>query len=624
MAVGEELTIPFIVGTTQIVGQGPTPELWALYATDGVSAATPSWQDASQAVRTFSTARGRESELDEVDSGTATIVLDNRTRSFDPLANEPINVGNRWWLRSQFDGKTEDIFKGYAERYDQSWPSIVGDAVATVSCSDEFKRLNLELLPTMNPPRDSYADVIQFENPAQYNPLDDSPFTNEWKAIAGNALHSGVIPITQFGIASGAIRGDSTEPIQALEMPSAAWIGHAASEGDPVHIGNLAAVTLELWFQKSATPAANRHIMECPRDGGGFPTFYLDITASGQILAAARNASGTTDVVFAGSLADNTWYHIVATTDGTNLTLYLNGAQVAQSPHTGAFVPSLDPAGAYYRLGDSAASGITMRFDEPALYRYALSSARIAAHYQAGAARGFAGPEQTHNRLHAVLDSIDSDTPRSFQASGRGLQGQFMKGQPALDELKSALAAESQDSMLFVGKDGALRFLQAVHRSDIRYNAARATYGDGAGELPYREIIVDQSDAFLANYITVTREGGLTVTSSDAVSIARFGKRSLSKTGLRFMGDATSQTIADTLLAKYKSPFFRIASFAPNMHDPVTASATLGLEIGDRIRILRRPPGGGLAIDQSPWIQKIEISGQPGQIWNCRLGVSPR
>jgi hypothetical protein len=35
------------------------------------------------------------------------------------------------------------------------------------------------------------------------------------------------------------------------------------------------------------------------------------------------------------------------------------------------------------------------------------------------------------------------------------------------------------------------------------------------------------------------------------------------------------------------------------------------------------PPGGGARIDQTSFIQKIEVEGTPSGPWKIRLGVSP-
>jgi hypothetical protein len=172
--VSPKLTIPFTVGTGQIVGQGNFPELWVLYSESNANA-TPVWSDATSKVKSFSVSRGRETEVVTVAAGTATVTLDNHERDFDPDANPGIRPINRWWIRVQFSGATEDIFKGYADSYDQVWPAPVGDAETVVQCTDEFKVLTLDSLPVTSPPRDTYGGVVESDNPAGYWPLDDDP-----------------------------------------------------------------------------------------------------------------------------------------------------------------------------------------------------------------------------------------------------------------------------------------------------------------------------------------------------------------------------------------------------------------------------------------------------------------
>jgi hypothetical protein len=174
--VGAKLTIPFIVGTGQIVGQGNTPEAWVLYSTSDVTDTSPVWVDATAKLRGFSVSRGRENELNSIDAGTATVALNNRNRTFDPAFNSGIRPLNRWWIREQFSGETQDMFVGYAEAYKQEYPPPgFSDAVTTVTCSDEFKLLSLDALPTTSPPRANYVEVVMFDRPAGFWGLTEPP-----------------------------------------------------------------------------------------------------------------------------------------------------------------------------------------------------------------------------------------------------------------------------------------------------------------------------------------------------------------------------------------------------------------------------------------------------------------
>lgn len=175
-SVGTKLTIPFTVGTGKIVGQGSQPELWCLYTTDDASIVSPGWIDASADVRKFDTDRGRESELQHFDAGSAQITLDNRDRSYDPNSNALITPLNRWWLREQFSGETRDLFRGLAESYENSWPDGGwSNAESIVTCADQMKALNLDALPTTSPARDSYPDLIGYDAPEGYWRLNQEP-----------------------------------------------------------------------------------------------------------------------------------------------------------------------------------------------------------------------------------------------------------------------------------------------------------------------------------------------------------------------------------------------------------------------------------------------------------------
>ena len=549
----------------------------------------------------------------------ATITLDNRARTFDPAFNSAIRPLNRWWIREQFTGETQDIFKGYAESYDQQWPGTF-DAQAVVSCVDEFKVLALDALSVTNPPRDSYADVVAFDNPACYWRLGDEAGTGRQRAVTGPELE--LVNHTLGVTVNGAIVGDADDGIR---LQSTSYLRSPdTDDGFPEDVGGTAWGTIETWFKKSVNPVATTDVYNCPFSTGGNPSFRFQLTSAGVIQASARNASATTTTVSSAALSNDQWYHLVATADYTNLTLYVNGVQVAQAAHTDLFDPVLD-TGTFFYLGSSAASGIWMYFDEAALYHSVLSAGRIAAHYTAGAKRGF--PEQRSGlRVSSILDEIDSQAPRSIVPGPgvRDIAPLYMKGQSPLDAIRHALAGEAVDALFFVARDGTLTFLDASHRTGTRYETVQATFDDDGTDLPYLDLDLDYSEAFLANEWNVTREEGTTQTASDAASIARYFKRSKSLTSLPVRLDSDATNIAAALLAKYKDPFQRILSLQLTTDVAAVTEALFRLDLGDRIRIFRTPPGGGARLDQTLWIQKISVEGaNDGKPWRITLGVSP-
>lgn len=110
--------------------------------------------DISSTVRTVSTSRGRRRSLERFGTGTATIVLDNRNRDFDPT-----NTASPYYnatvgvtgvvpsipvvIRATWNGVTYPIFRGWIDSWTFDYSDAGnGDATATVACSDAFKPLS--------------------------------------------------------------------------------------------------------------------------------------------------------------------------------------------------------------------------------------------------------------------------------------------------------------------------------------------------------------------------------------------------------------------------------------------------------------------------------------------------
>lgn len=624
---GSKLAVPHTVSGSAIVGQGNAPELWVLYSTDDAVATSLFWNDATAKVRSFTTSRGRESELAAVNAGTATIRLDNRTRAFDPVFNSLIRPMNRWWVKEQFTGETQDLFVGYADSYDQQWPSSVGDAEAIVSCTDEFKILALDRLPVTNPPRDTYSDVIAFDEPAGFWGFNDVDPGKTTLSNPKGGLVQGPTGI-KFGgggtlnIVTGAIIGSNKN--FGINCTGAMNGGIPVSEGGDGDISGLTEMALEFWAKAIALPGADGTIIEMPLIGtGGAPhgSLIVEWRTTGQFRASAFDTSAK--LASSSVVPLNAWRHYVVTVRSGTLYLYENGAESASEPAwTGPFDSVLDTDPTVDFCASAAADNVYL--DEVAFYRHSLTAARIAAHYEAGALRGFVDGQLPGDRINAILSSAGSQALRSIQAGTRNVQGAFMHGQDPLGEIRQAVKAESVDALLFIAKDGTLTFLADGYRGSVPYSTVQCTFDDDGTDLPYADLDMDYSESFLANEWNVTRAGGLTQTASDTTSISRYYKRPQALTDLPVTTDGYASTIATAMLAKYKEPLTRITSLTLTTQVPDVAEAIFRRDIGDRIRVLRTPPGGGARIDQTLFIQKIEIGAtNDGAPWQVRWGVSP-
>ena len=108
----------------------------------------------STSVRSVNTSRGRRRALERFGTGTATITLDNRDRSFDPT-----NIDSPYYnatvgvtgvvpsipvvIRATYNSVTYPIFRGFIDSWTFNYGDAgVGDAVAVINCSDAFKALS--------------------------------------------------------------------------------------------------------------------------------------------------------------------------------------------------------------------------------------------------------------------------------------------------------------------------------------------------------------------------------------------------------------------------------------------------------------------------------------------------
>ncbi len=151
------------------------------------------------------------------------------------------------------------------------------------------------------------------------------------------------------------------------------------------------------------------------------------------------------------------WYHIVGVFDGTNASLYVNGASVATTALGGAYVPNTSAAypfsiGARSDGGDYAFGGL---IDEPAFYTNALSASEVAAHFATAATNsaGYSRHVLSHNPAGywPFDDAMKPPTAQNKGAGGSELAGAY---------IHYSTTAPDLDAPGFPGFTGSNRVLQ--------------------------------------------------------------------------------------------------------------------------------------------------------------------
>lgn len=216
--------------------------------------------------------------------------------------------------------------------------------------------------------------------------------------------------------------------------------------------------------------------------------------------------------------------------------------------------------------------------------------------------------ENSGARITRILDSAGwPAVDRDIATGNSTMQATELEGS-ALAEC--FLTADSELGEFFVDGDGNMTFRNRhAILLESRSNTVQAIFGDGVGELQYAKdgLTLSYDHETLANLAQITRKGGTLQTASDSASITKYLTRTFTRSNLLQENDAETLAYAQWILFTSKDPELRFDAIRINpLTDPAgLMPQVLGREIGDRIRIVRRPPGGGAAITRDVFIRGI-------------------
>ncbi|MEV7034641.1 hypothetical protein AB0N99_30970 [Streptomyces sp. NPDC093272] len=194
-------------------------------------------------------------------------------------------------------------------------------------------------------------------------------------------------------------------------------------------------------------------------------------------------------------------------------------------------------------------------------------------------------------------------------------------GQDAMSALQAVVDTES--GAHYVDRAGVITF----RSRSARYNALTTMYTFGenaaAGEYPYEDIALDYDSTHLSNSVTVTQEStGQNFYANDSASRTAYFPRPLART-INSSSTDECQDAANYLLSRYRQPALRVSSV--KLHpaaNPALWAVCLSLELGTRVRVMRRPPGvPATTIDC--FVENIQWDmDDQGEAW-CTLQCSP-
>jgi hypothetical protein len=236
-------------------------------------------------------------------------------------------------------------------------------------------------------------------------------------------------------------------------------------------------------------------------------------------------------------------------------------------------------------------------------FKFFTNFTRIAQELSVGAG------EDTGQRIHRILDVLGwPDEERAVDAGDSVLQGTTHDGD-SLGEMQQAV--ESELGELYMDSSGKVVFRRrnAVLEEE-RSTVPQWVFGDDTDnpqELPWSDLAVAYDDTQLYNLVEEAMVGGEVQSVQSAPSRLRNLTRPFSRSDLLLTTDAEVLNHANMILAMSKDPELRFDSLTINAYkDPYRLfPAVLTLRIGDMVRIIRRPPGGGLPIVRDVIIRGI-------------------
>lgn len=139
--------------------------------------ATPTWVNLSTRARGFSTRRGRQFELDRMQTGTASCTLANQDRALDPNNAAGPYYPNvvpvrKFKIEATWNSVTYPVFIGYVEDWPQTWQQSGKVAEVSVPIVDGFAPLGYAALTASYPAQLTSARIGAVLNDTAWSATD--------------------------------------------------------------------------------------------------------------------------------------------------------------------------------------------------------------------------------------------------------------------------------------------------------------------------------------------------------------------------------------------------------------------------------------------------------------------
>ncbi|MGI8425552.1 MAG: hypothetical protein ACR2M4_02945 [Actinomycetota bacterium] len=566
------------------------------------------WTDIGEHLRSGNTKRGKSKAVGKVPPGSATFVMKNDGRIFDPEYAANISPGNlipdkNIRAKATYNGITYPIFTGQIDRIIQQYDGP-NSAVAVFECSDGLARLAADELGS--------AWEVQIAATA--------PFPRAWYRLGEPA---GPYAVDRIAGRTGVYVGTpefSTPSLVGDDDGSFKVI----SAGDYLSIPAGAFPTAVPWTVSFYAmidvfpPVGSPTILLL--DGNNYPNgLMVWVDSNGEVHARvglngvytyckSTYLSGGT--LFPGSPAMISIQAVATGPPYLRLRMFggYDTTEVATATGTGGALP----VGVYAVGYNSVLRILTM--DELIIFdgtpsNYALSRLAIAA-------GGWSG-DLANTRITTVLDAAGWTAPREITTEwDTSLKTTELKESAASHLEKIVATAEGR---MWITRDGTLKVISRGEFQSAPYTTSQGTFGDGAGELPYIEMGDYALD--MMNVENVVRRSW-THPSTGRESIYEATDSSLAAGTKSRPGELIESEyawpyyeydLAALRVAKLSRPLPYVESLriSPRKFPNDLFPQVLGRELSDRLTWIRRPQNVGAAISREVILEGVAHSFSP-------------
>jgi len=583
----------------------PQPKVYVAFD-DGPYVLSPTWTEITTSVRSMSIDRGRGGDWDTF-SGSATVVLNNRTRLFDPFYTSGTYYGKllprrQIKIEATYGGSTYSVFRGFIDGWPPTWTDAGGDSTVTLSCYDA-----MQLLAQVQLPADWSQSYILSTSPRHYYPCDDPiiPYQTNILTDLGSvkrniALNAAAWPGQQLaaGLVDQSVQGYGTA---ALDYIGTSFTGETVFTTQGMF-------SVSFW---------------CIPDVQFSTTIAYGMVAGWLWYVSFDNNKFSLLIQKPGSGATNSY------TWSTNTTLISKSEPIHFSASVSAFnsaqlfINGVDRTGAYSTgiatIGNTYGD-YTVIVQGP-IQQIIVWDTYIAGYqYQDIIKYSLANFGET---TAARVSRIIAQTPFStslVSANGTQSIGEITDNAPyAGPELQ--ITANTEGGPLYVSKTGVLTQTATYTQfTQTKSFNTQATYGSGGLGLGQNVALQYDGDS-MRNIINVNMTGGGVTKVAGSVSTGIYGQATQSWDAY-MPSISQASTIGNVLVGLGQYVFARFEDFEVVISPDANWASTLSLELLERIDVNVAPPTGNV-ISQSLQLNRIRHEVQPG-LWQTFLNGSDR